>query len=385
MNNTANKPHHSYSPSTLQFLEACPHYQSRSEANERAIAGTLAHSVIESRQDDYRLSDEDAEAVAECADFFERRKALMEGPVIELKEVYLPIDDCEFEDGTKATTAGYVDCAIISGDQTYAEMMDWKMGAWHVTKAENNLQGVSYALGLMKQYPSLDRIRFFFKMPHLDYVTDAVFTRDQIPELYRRVQVVVERAREARKRNDCNDWSLATPSTPTCNFCANIGRCEKVLAIACKIGSKFSPLHIPPDVTPTMVMDPANVKLAMQLTNVMATWSESFRRQTTDRVLRQDAPIPDGYEIQSRTKRNLVDLRLYRTIIEKYLTAEELRPLDDANPLTFTAVEKLIVDKSPRGQKKNTVQQFRTDLETVGAVKEGDSFSFLKATSKADE
>src|SRR3989442_9595306 len=99
------RPHHLYSPSQLQFLEACPCYRPNNDINERAIAGTLAHAVTESRQDDARLSDEDSTAAAECLDFYDRRKQLMDEAqqrapasqypklqVIELKEVYLPID-----------------------------------------------------------------------------------------------------------------------------------------------------------------------------------------------------------------------------------------------------------------------------------------------------
>src|SRR6266498_3685653 len=92
---TEARTHHPYSPSTLENLKACPCYKSREDViNERAIAGTLAHSVVESRTDDNNLSDEDTAAAAACIDFVDGRKRLMEetGSVTELKEVYLPID-----------------------------------------------------------------------------------------------------------------------------------------------------------------------------------------------------------------------------------------------------------------------------------------------------
>lgn len=379
MTTTEQRPHHPFSPSTLQFLEACPHYQSRSEANERAIAGTIAHAVIESRQDDARLSDEDAEAVADCADFFERRKASMVGPITELKEVYLPIDDCEFEDGTKATTAGYVDCVLISGDKTYAEMMDWKFGQWHVTKAVENLQGIAYALGLFHKYPTIEKIKFWFKMPHLDYISEAEFTRDNIPDLYLRIQVVVARARDARSRND---FSLAAPSTPTCNFCSRIGNCDKVSGFACKIGNKFHPLQIPDSITPTTLHTDRDTTLGMRLASVMAVWSEAFRRQVSDRVLRGDADIPCGFKLESRTKRDLADAKKFKETSLKYVTEPEYSELQD--PPGFGKLEDLISDKAIRGQKKAAIQRFKAELEASGAVTKSQPYVFLKAVSTED-
>lgn len=397
MNSTETRVHHPYSPSTLQSLEACPCYVGYNDVvHERAIAGTLAHEVTESREDNQRLSDEDSEAAAECLDFYdgrvrlfheERQLALIGNPypesveeVIELREVYLPIDDCVFADAN-ATTAGYVDRAVISHDRVYAELFDWKFGFWPVEKAENNLQGISYALGLFKKYPRLLRVRFFFKLPHQHMLTEAMFTRAQVPELYLRVQAVVARARAARQSGD---FATANPMIPACNFCANIGKCPRVLEFACKVGSKFYPIEIPEHITPTMAQDKHNTKLMLRLCAVLKIWSESAKRQTTDRILRGDADLPDGFVIASKTPRKLVNNKLYREITERFLTAEELRPLDADNPLTFTAIESAINDKSPRGQKKATIERFRNSLESEGAVRDGDSYTFLRSVAERE-
>src|SRR6266850_879366 len=127
--------HHPRSPSTLQSREACPCYESRNDVvHERAIAGTMAHNVVETGSDDERLSDDDAAAAAECLDFYSRRLQLMSeararavdekwhstldmrpeqaersiDQLIELKETYLPVDDCKYADAD-STTAGYID------------------------------------------------------------------------------------------------------------------------------------------------------------------------------------------------------------------------------------------------------------------------------------
>lgn len=416
---TETRKHHSYSPSTLQSLEACPCYRGKESTHARTIAGSIAHAVTESKQDDARLDDDDAEAAAECLDFYERRRVLMEEArtaaadtlaidmagnnshpditwqdadretpqITELLETYLPVDDLTFSDDyqnplTKlsikedvlSTTAGYVDRALISHDKTYAELFDWKFGFWPVESANNNLQGIAYALGLFKRYPTIQRIWFWFKQPHLDAVSCADFTRGNIPALYLRIQTVVARAREARHKGD---FSAAQPVVPVCNFCALIGVCPKVAAFACKVGSKFFPLEIPENITPTMIQTSRDTTLGMRLASVVATWAEAFRRQTTDRVLRGDADIPAGFKVESKSKRDIVDADKFKITSLKFITESEYGALQD--PPGFGKIEDLIKDKSPRGQKKTAIEDFKKALESDGAVVKSPSYSYLKA------
>lgn len=384
-NPAEDRVHHPYSPSTLQSLEACPCYQSRSSEHVRTIIGTIAHKSTETRMDDNRLDDDDAAAAAECLDFYDNRKQAMIshcGPgITELLETYLAVDDCLFTDGdavVKATTAGYVDRVVISPDKTVAELFDWKFGMWPIEQAENNLQGIAYVLGLFRAYPSLQTAKFFFKQPLLDSIQEATFTRDQIPVLYLRVQVVVANAREARRLMALNDWSKARPMVPACNFCANIGSCPAVAAFACSVGSKFFPLEIPENITPTMVHSKENTTLGLRLAQVLAVWAKSYRAVITDRVIRRDALPPDGYALTSRSEREVVDPAGYKKIARQYLTGKEyLATLD----VSITKVEKKISEKAPRGQKTATVDEFKKKIEDAGVITHGQPYAFLKATA----
>src|SRR6267142_3971383 len=237
------RTHHPYSPSKLQYLEACPCYENRESNHERTLAGTIAHGVAESGKDDNRLGDDDAAAAAECLDFVEQRRRLMQEdalavPIIELKETYLPIDDLQFADA-QSTTAGYIDHGFISHDGTYAEIFDWKFGFWPVEQADNNLQGLAYCLGTFHRFPKLEKVRFFFKQPHLQTISDVLVSRADVPALYLRIQVVVARARAART---AGNFDTARPMVPVCNFCAHIAKCPKVTEFACRVGAKFHPL-----------------------------------------------------------------------------------------------------------------------------------------------
>src|ERR1044071_9557668 len=123
------RQHHPYGGSQLQSLEVCPHFKSRESKHARTIAGTLAHKVFETREDNLDLGDDDAAAAAECLDFVEKRRQVLlaEYPgcqLQEIQEIYLPIDDLIFDDCT-ATSAGWVDKGFVviqNGVVVHAEL-----------------------------------------------------------------------------------------------------------------------------------------------------------------------------------------------------------------------------------------------------------------------
>lgn len=390
--------HHPRSPSKLQFLEACPCYQSKEgKVHARATAGTLAHKVVDSGEDAANLGDDDALAAAECLDFVAQRREMLQQEadeaydsrrnenrqgvisrqdfsVAEIKEQYLPIDDCEFSDA-KSTTAGYIDHAFLSWDQSYGEIIDYKFGMWAVERADNNLQGIAYALGLFKKYPELQKVRVWFKQPHLDLLTDCLWTREQIPALYLRIKVITQRAYDAQQKDD---FSTAAPHTPVCLFCENIGRCPVVINHALNVAKKFHPLAFPESIQPYELEDPKKGGLAMDFVAVMKVFCEGFRKRFTERVISGASELPAGFAIQRRDgARAISDMKKFETVTKKYLTDSEYQACLEAS---FGTVEEKISEKTPRGMKTNIIQQYRKELEESGAIARGQSFSFLRAT-----
>jgi len=396
----AERKHHPFSPSWLQNGEACPAYQSRQDGpvHERTTAGTKSHGVTETREDDNELSDEDAVAAAECLDFYDRRKALMldrhneslagsTSPnvqledIIDLVEAYLPVDDRVFPDGVVATTAGYVDRAIISPCRTYAELMDWKFGMWPVEKADNNLQGIAYTLGLFRAYPTLTSIKFFFKQPHLEYVTSALFTRESIPEHYLRIQIVVARARQAREQIAKGDWSMARPYIPVCLFCMHLANCEPVGMKMLNIAKKFSPLDLPDNITPSLLRNPAESAMIKKAAGLAAAWAKAVNSQLADQVLRGAVPAPDGYKVFSRANREIIDRPKFQEVTLGFLTKEEYETT--LSP-SISAAEAIISTNAPRLTKTAKVKEYKEALDAAKAVAKGDSYSFLKAIAKKE-
>lgn len=394
------REHHPYSPSSLANREACPDFTGRDSKAVRAIIGTIAHKATETQEDDQRLDDDDAAAVAECLDFVEERRQVLQEEadnavrdqgvdhvqIVEQKEIYLPVDDLEFNDWIKdydtgaltklkfkGTTAGWVDHVLLNWNITYAEIIDWKFGYWAVEGAETNPQGIAYVLGLFRKYPTLQRIRFWFKQPLIGLLSDHTFDRSEIPQLYLRVQAIVARARNAKRKGD---FSTAKAYVPACNFCDNLGRCPIGLANALRVGKKFHPIEFPDDIEPNTVLDPRNTTLALNLAAVVKIWAEGFRRQVTDRVIRGDADCPEGMMLQSMPgRRAIADLAKFREVALRYMSTEEYSKCLDA---TFGPLEDIITEKTPRGSKKHAIEEFKKALVDSGAVVHGDGYTFLK-------
>lgn len=378
------RPHHPYSPSSLQSLEACSYYLNRQQKTKhaRTIAGDKGHKSVETGVDDATLSDDDLLAVAEAADFSAARKAQMElsGPVTELKELYLPIDDLVFDDA-ESTTAGYCDLALVSHDRKYAELIDYKFGYWSVEGAKNNLQALAYILGLFKHIPTLERIAFFFKLPNIDQVTSTEVTRDQIPAIYLRIQVVVEKARIARKDPT---FSNAKPHCPLCSFCAHLGTCPKVESLMLQVAQKFYPLEFPNDITPMQIQDRHNTGLAMRLAQVAKAWAESYRSRQTARVIEGEADLPEGHHLETRQgNREVVNQEAFKQVALRFITPEEYASLCPVPG--FGDIEEKINAKAVKGTKKATLKNFADLLEAEKAVSRGQPYSFLKVTNDREK
>lgn len=369
------RKHHDFSPSQLQALEVCPPYESQHSTSEAATDGTKQHTVAETGIDDGTLSDEQVAAVAEAMAFVARQKQILEeeaartgGSVLVLSETYLPVDD-------EITTAGYADEILISADRKRAVLVDHKFGKWGVTEASNNRQSDAYALGLFHAYPTVQSVQVFFFQPAIKAENTTTWTRKDIPELLLRIKTIVARAKAART---AGDFSLARPTTPVCLFCKNLARCPAVAEKVISIARKFSPLAVPADLTPTRVHAPEEAATGMRLAGLVEAWAKAFKSLVTDRVLR-GGPLPDGYELTSRTTREVVDTVRFKEVALMFLTEAEFATTVD---VAMTKVEKLISDKAPRGQKSQTIEAFKTATEDAGAIQKRQPFAFLKQVAK---
>lgn len=382
MSDATTRVHHPYSPSKLQALEACPKYQSRQTESKASRDGTAQHDAAEAGEDSNLLDDHQAIAVAECLAYTDNIAKGYPGGTI-LKEVYLPIDEEVVESPQGpfvGTTAGYLDWAIISKDETEAEIVDFKFGQHAVESAENNLQGMAYMLGAKKIFPKLRRCTVRFVMPHRDEVDIHTFelTDEKVAEIHVRIRTVVGRAVVA---NSTPSFELANPNLGACLFCSRIGECSKVGEVALKVGHKFSPLQVPANVNPSLLYDTKDTSFGIKVAQVLETWSKSFRAAATEKSISDPDFIPDGYNLIPMQRRKVVNARLLADISKEFITPENQPEIEKLFDIPIGHVEDLIKLSTVRGQKTKMVEAFGDKLLALGAVEPGQPYAILKQTT----
>jgi len=384
--------HHPFSPSTLQCREACPKYQPTQSENEASIMGTLQHNAVESDEDDNRIPDHKALVVAQCKEMVTDRIAEFGMGAKIFREVYLPVDDevirikvpegSTIPDHYLGTTAGYLDFGIVSADETHAEVLDWKFGKNAVTDAKDNLQGISYMLGLKRKFPNLKTCRVLFFQPHIDHESEHTFDISVPDAFLLRVRTVVARAVEAGKNPA--DFSMARATVGTCLFCSLVGLCPKVAELSIQVGKKYAPLVVPDDINTVTLEDPAQVAAGMKLAQVVKLWAESFRRNATQKAIHDEDFIPDGYVLVPSQKIKLLHPRKVGDIAKRFVPAEHAEKIEALYDIKITPLDEIIELLAPRGKKSETSDAFRKALVDEGAAEMGQSYSTLRMATDKD-
>ena len=368
------RAHHPYSPSTLQAREACPKYAPTNTESAASLKGTRQHDAVENAEDDSLLADHEALAVAECMAYTDNLAKKYPGGTV-LKEEYLSIDE---ED----TTAGYPDFAVVSKDGKAAEITDYKFGKQPVESAETNLQGIAYMLGVFRRFPTIETCTVHFLCPHQDFIDRHTFTLtpEAVNGFHLRIKVIVSRAKEAAKNPD--DFSMARPAVSACLFCSLIGKCPKVAEFVLSVSHKFAPMQVPENVSPTMIMDPVDTSIGIQISQIATTWAKAFRAAATDKALTDPNFIPVGYTLVSMQRREVLDAKKVAEIGKQFLPEDRAGDVEALYDIPITGVEELIELVSPRGGKKKAVEAFGEALEKSGAVKLGNPYAILRMSSK---
>lgn len=375
----AERAHHPYSPSKLQYLEVSPCYCSdEKKVSQKSLDGTAQHDAAEEHVniDDPALTDTQAGAVAMCKSYRDGIIAKYPGAIV-IKEEYLPVDDCRITNSRgvvfHGTTAGYLDVAILSADKKRAEILDWKFGAWSVEPAENNLQGMAYLLGLYHKFPTLEEVTVHFVLPHREEIDVHTFKKPQFEEMLLRVKTVVARAHFAQTKGD---FSACKVMTPCCMFCGNKAICDKLAETVLKVGNKYSPVKIPENVTPSLFLDPKTATQSMEIAQLMEAWAKAVRAQITAKSIEDDAWTPDGYKLKSRADSEIVDQAKFVALL-KSLGVTDAR-LEQCKKFNLTATNKAVADLNPRGEKEKAVIKFREQALLDGALVKESPIYFLE-------
>lgn len=293
----ATRPHAEFSPSGLKFLEICPGFRNRQGTHAKADRGERLHGHVERCDVSTIVDAEEKRQVEFCLDYKRTVITSVTGSVDIMQEVELPIGEGYFlrgnpdgnpvgfrkPDGTLAgyATFGYPDLLVVH--DSGVDILDWKFGEWEVADAEDNLQGMAYAVGVFETYLACEPVTVHFVQPSLNKITRVVFSRADYPLLLDRVVGIVRRA-------IADDPLKRVFNKETCRFCARLSVCHAPRTAVENLVTLYR-RSVQMDITrwPTVhssqVTDPAVAEEMMEVAGIVSEWASSVKKHITDAVL----------------------------------------------------------------------------------------------------
>jgi hypothetical protein len=274
--------HHTYSPSGLRTKELCPCFeQDETRSTAAADEGTLMHGAAETGDLGKLETEEQEEAVqmalAYAEKLVEQLQESWDGVVGDAREVKVSID---------GLTEGTVDRVLTAGIR--AIVLDYKFGRTPVDDAEINIQGQSYVVGVFEEYPELEEIKLIFLAPRIDYVTEATYTRKDIPRIRKRIAAIISRCEDPAKE--------PTPCEKACAYCGGKAQCPALSEVAFSVGET---LPVPVTYDPGQLVNPQEMAKALVLSSLLEDWAKQVRRSVTKAVVEEGMEVP-GFTLRSR-------------------------------------------------------------------------------------
>ena len=389
---TAIRLHHPWSASSLQSLEACPHYLNRGGTSAAADAGVLSHKATETRDLSILDTPEQIAAVQRALAVEDREyDALLnlEAPeAIEIVgEKYLPVVGSHVEPSEgvdwRGVSGGSCDRIFIRGH--LAVVIDWKFGQQLVTPTKDNVQGMVYAAAVMEEWPSVEEVKMVFFHPFVE-IEDGevsqmpeythVFTRSGLDELILRIRFIITKAKRARAEG-MNGSIPATPKTGLCLYCkhAENADCPALGKLMVLGGSKHKEILVPDVFNPMQLSTSEQYGLAFRFASQFELIAKSIKKRVTEAAVKEGVDV-EGYEIASRKERVIGSPAGVKAIaIQHGMTEEEF---DGCISLPITKVEEKIKTKAEKGKGASVLRAFQHDMEEAGLVTMADGYSYLR-------
>ena len=316
-NDAANRVHHKHSPSKLAYLDECAAFTGSSGTNPAAEEGTFLHGIMDNlikrvtkdggftaaylarEISDKEVTDEQVEYLrfaCKRVDFYLAGKPVRIHSEIKVRT--------KRTDG-RELNSGYLDVFFVYANRT-GVLLDFKFGWNPVKPASDNLQGFNYAVGCFRLFQDVDTIGIEFTQPKLNFVSTAVVQRNQVAELTRRMQAIVERAEYVIAHPEEAHKFMRAGSY--CDYCARAGVCTALANMQAAAASKYAMIPMPPAMTGLELTKPEDLALARYWIEIIEKGFDGLKAKAQEVAEanggRISCTLPDGrevaYEIQER-------------------------------------------------------------------------------------
>jgi hypothetical protein len=223
---------------------------------------------------------------------------------------------------------GTMDKLVLNKPITSALVGDGKFGNWGVPEARENLQGINYALLVIKNFPTVQSVWVWFGNPRREEYTRAIFTRRQLLEYwYPAIQAIITKAQNPNPKDFRYD-------PVNCSFCSRLD-CAARLAVA---------TSYPTDSPKSMTIE--ELQKLKVLSNSLKTLIKGIDDEAKKRVL-DDGEEMEGYEPRERVRRRVIygkdKISLAIHYAEDFLGAAASNAEENAE-LSFSSLESLFVN-----------------------------------------
>jgi hypothetical protein len=392
---TATRGHHPDSPSSLQASEACALFENENRDSQASKDGVLQHKAAETR-DLTILEGNEAwvGAVNRCIEYEDaiiqwHRDTFGAEPKV-VKEKYIAVGDdlVRDKDGRQwvGVTGGFPDTMIVSPDESFIDIPDWKFGAQPVEPTKNNRQGQAYGMAGFQLFPKAKHCRVHFFAPHQGFSDEEhqekyvhTFAREDLPHIELALRTIIARKRAAKAALEAGDqraWSVAVPQTGLCVWCGLKGRCPKNLSLTLRASAKHELATVPEVFTTVEISTPQHLEAAYKAVAHLEPILKAIKSHCTKLALTQDGMLPAGWKIVRRQEREITDLDALIEAAKRH--GVKKKDLEALFTLPISKIEEAIKKKAEKGMGAAAVRGFGATLEELGAVKLGAPSHFLK-------
>ncbi len=405
----APRKHHKFGPSKMGYLAACAAFTGKEGENDYSEEGTFLHDltegmvkhVINSKRKTvleqveplckkHELSVDQESALRYTARKVDRFFALKPSAV------YTEIDVSVKRVNGKNLNHGYLDLCFVYPSGT-GIIVDYKFGKLPVPAAPKNLQGKNYWVGIMQRYPGLKKCGVCFIQPRLEFISEVMFGRDQLPSILNELETIANNAEQVQK-DPKNAQALMTVGT-YCDWCALSGTCSVLNNHRGMAVSKHMGLPMPPKFDGLSIAKPEDLALARYWVDVIEQGLGDVKAKAREAAEINGGEIsctlPNGevitYEMASRNHdRQLGSAIEIAEALQEFVTPQEILgaaelAIGKLEAVVKTAMTDLAKAKGEKLTKKDAWEQIQSLLSATGLLTRADgSISYLRLKKTAD-
>jgi hypothetical protein len=400
------RKHHRFGPSKMGYLSKCSAFTGKEGENDYSEEGTFLHdmtegmvrlvlagkfkTVLEQVQGivtKHELSDDQSSALRFVAKKLDRLFALK--PV----KVITEIDTTIKRVNGKNLNHGFLDILFIFKTATgfTGIICDYKFGRIPVTPAPKNYQGKNYWVGCMQEHTELEKCGVCFIQPRLGWISEAMFTRAQLPSILNELETIVSNAEEVQ-RNPAQAHKLMTVGN-YCDYCALAGECTALNNARGMAVARHHGLPLPPKFDGLSISQPEQLALARYWVDIIERGLGDVKTKAYEAAEANGGEIscklPDGstitYEVAERGHdRSLGNASEVADALQEFVSPSEILgaaelAIGKLETIVKSAMVELAKAKGEKLTKKAAWEQVTATLEACGLMtKPGGTIRYLR-------